>query len=700
MRDADARILSRTWEADSYLKRVAGELVTDKGSITMLVKHSDLFRHRFASQVERLLTSPTQACRITDLASAKHRYDSNMRPFGRACLYFEALVVTAQTIADERRGQAAGVHATRFLEFIDMEVMVTLGLMADAGDETLILLRFLESEQHEKARLALELGRFLHRVDILFKEKECWQTGYTAHMLDVIRRPVTVFVSGSAKALGAKGGCPSPIKKSALQRLVNWVDLTTNVVRAEFPNFDVLLAFGVFRPSGRNNRDKESVEDFEAPAEQLKRLSSVFRTDRARLRSQLEDHLPVVSRIYNAENFSVIEAWAAALKHTQRTPTMAQAHPVDCLLPMLMRYGALGGTTSGVERLFAEGKAASGIAMRSNNENLYNDLLQLVCDKNPRMDEEIVQEARRVWVEVYGKPRPGKREIRCDSGRQKPRMASTGKPSLAGWIRERRQQVAKVARRFVPSMKRLYTPVERVVGQQGWTASHAAEAIFQRTKRTKRFLEAVADGAITDLTDDTKDLISQYAKIEGRCHKEYVAKQDRIQRLIEPGEKPNLHHKRVHVEANVTIANKNLWHQQLRTHKAVVVTDRTTAELFIVEDVTRIGQRTLWNAMLAGIPVCSVEHFVSEGIRGPVLTYKTAVMSKRQIWCSADFVGAHSELHKILVARSHAAGSNWRWIPTFAKFQDLATRRTVAGHGNEVVGFVTEREAVSEDTPP
>ena len=55
--------------------------------------------------------------------------------------------MTAQQIFDERGPRdPAGARALRFLEFIDEEVMLSFSMMADAGDETLALVRFLDAE--------------------------------------------------------------------------------------------------------------------------------------------------------------------------------------------------------------------------------------------------------------------------------------------------------------------------------------------------------------------------------------------------------------------------------------------------------------------------------------------------------------------------------------------------------------------------
>ena len=131
------------------------------------------------------------------MSLALHCFDSTAKPFTRCVVFFEAVLATAQSIADERKHQTEGKEAAAFLASVSVEECLTLGLLADAGEESLVLTRYLDSEQYEKATLQVELCNFLARIKSLFVKKQCWQieTSYSRLMLTFLMEPRTLFFS-------------------------------------------------------------------------------------------------------------------------------------------------------------------------------------------------------------------------------------------------------------------------------------------------------------------------------------------------------------------------------------------------------------------------------------------------------------------------------------------------------------------------
>lgn len=81
-------------------------------------------------------------------------------------IYFDALLATAQHILDERKKfTVEGQAALRFFQLCDAEMLMQFAMMADAGDENLILVRFLDDEVFDKSLLAGELDAFLRNID-------------------------------------------------------------------------------------------------------------------------------------------------------------------------------------------------------------------------------------------------------------------------------------------------------------------------------------------------------------------------------------------------------------------------------------------------------------------------------------------------------------------------------------------------------
>lgn len=197
------RILSRTWICDPFLHKLAQQVVLGKGSMAQLIQHSDLFRNRYRRHTQMIENNPVFKARLKSLSAAKHRFDSLQKPFGRSCLTFEAMLTTAQELHEERRTETAGRNAKEFLQLMmQEEAVISLGMMADAGDEAGILIRYLDQESFDKKTLAAECFNFLERVAALFEHKVCKQTGYTAHMIACLQKQKVLFIDRKPYCLG------------------------------------------------------------------------------------------------------------------------------------------------------------------------------------------------------------------------------------------------------------------------------------------------------------------------------------------------------------------------------------------------------------------------------------------------------------------------------------------------------------------
>lgn len=158
-----------------------------------------------------------------------------------------------------------------------------------------------------------------------------------------------------------------------------------------------------------------------------------------------------------------------------------------------MRFGSWGGSTGGVERLFGEGRAASGIKARAHHDDLYADEIMLVSDKREILIDGLCQKAREVWALVYKEARACDRAMRVDVGKAKKRLGS--EKTLKGWLANRRKQVSALESRF-PQTSMTSVQAANMIVDDGWGDTHKKEVIFQKKKRTTRFIEAVLEGTI------------------------------------------------------------------------------------------------------------------------------------------------------------------------------------------------------------
>ena len=92
---------------------------------------------------------------------------------------------------------------------------------------------------------------FKARVDKLFKDKLCLETGFTKVALEHLAKQKAIKLSLSKDCYLMLGGAGARKEienaTKALQKLRAWADLVHEAVQTEFPEFELLAAFiGVF----------------------------------------------------------------------------------------------------------------------------------------------------------------------------------------------------------------------------------------------------------------------------------------------------------------------------------------------------------------------------------------------------------------------------------------------------------------------
>ncbi len=170
--------------ADPFIKQLLDFMVFDKNSLVRLIQYSETFSSWFAEEIHRQEQQPVSSKRIKNLRFAKQRFESTQKPIDRSVLFLEALIATAQRIlADRGRSSTEGKQAEIFLRYLDPEVLLTLAMCADAGDESLLLTRTADDEDMQPEVWPEQCEEYLQRLLTLFgAEQFCFQSGYTYRM--------------------------------------------------------------------------------------------------------------------------------------------------------------------------------------------------------------------------------------------------------------------------------------------------------------------------------------------------------------------------------------------------------------------------------------------------------------------------------------------------------------------------------------
>ena len=422
---AARRIVSRTWQCDQYLDAIAQGIVMGQHSVVQLIRHKDTWRSRHARHLRQLQHTPVWTKALTGVVGAKHRFDSWQKPFARVCLSFDAIVATAQAMHEERRSEPAGRFGKACLSLLDEESMLTLGMLADAGEETLELIRFMDEERADKVELCFVWRRFLDRVTVLFDRGGCLSTGYTGHMLHLARTEKVVYVDRVPKRIGGRDPAAlQPIIDRCLKRLRHWVCLARDVVAAEFPEFETLQAFSVRRLQSQSDRRRWANGDEERRnmCDRLTKLARVMKLDMEKLQEQCFDHLPIAQFEFDTTTPACTPfiAWKTAIERGSHHGSHRRRHPTDELLKLLVRAGAWGMSTSGVERTFSQSRASLTVQRTKMLETHKRDDIFLLSTSNDNqtVDDALAKAAAELWVGVYG-PRRTCKENGHEGGHEK-----------------------------------------------------------------------------------------------------------------------------------------------------------------------------------------------------------------------------------------------------------------------------------------
>ena len=95
-------------------------------------------------------------------------------------LFMDAVILTACDIVAIRRGKVEATEALDFLNWLDNEKLLTLGMMTDYGDPTLQLIRFFDDPNYDIARMAREIDSWRLKQDYMCLQGSCVHQGFAA----------------------------------------------------------------------------------------------------------------------------------------------------------------------------------------------------------------------------------------------------------------------------------------------------------------------------------------------------------------------------------------------------------------------------------------------------------------------------------------------------------------------------------------
>lgn len=127
------------------MERLIQATLSAKQSVAQVIWRSDVFTNWFKNHVQAMENCPFGNS-VRNLRAAKHRFESHSKPLARIVLWFPAIVLTMADIASHRDTQQEGRWAKEWLAHVQPRDLLLLGLMADAADEGIGLIRLADDE--------------------------------------------------------------------------------------------------------------------------------------------------------------------------------------------------------------------------------------------------------------------------------------------------------------------------------------------------------------------------------------------------------------------------------------------------------------------------------------------------------------------------------------------------------------------------
>ena len=391
------RLAKKPWLADPFLSATIVKLISGTTSITKLIADSDNVRTMFNERVRANDQSKIDCLRLKDLNHAKHRFQSTQRPLGRFVLTFDALLATAVEISVPRKNERRNL-AMDFLEGVTEEDFLTIAMLADAGDESAVVVRFFDQENYDVAAVPEVISKYLHRIDLLFTKRHCLSLvgTYTEYAIQEMRRPRAIALHGKKEMRVFGGNRLQPeIIDRCLSRMVAWVRLVLESISAEFPSWEILTAFGAF--------DLKLVGQQSFVRESLQQISTVFELDYNQLFLEFADFKPLAVKRFSSGTDN-LSSWRSSILSVRNYRVANVDHQTKQLSHVICRYAlCMGSTTSGVEQSFSAilpviGKDRQGIDL----SKLANDIRLKLVQIDGISHDDICLSAMLIWSATYG----------------------------------------------------------------------------------------------------------------------------------------------------------------------------------------------------------------------------------------------------------------------------------------------------------
>ena len=507
-------------------------------------------------------------------------------------------------------------------------------------------------------------------------------------MLEYLEQPRGILLGNDARTIGGSARVTAALLQRCCEIMQTYVVLAVQTMHAEFPDFDLMQAFGIFnlRPV-RKGDNLDHVVWTDRKQKDLERLSAYAGQDPARVRSQFCDLEPAARYEQSQTGCSSFEAWkVVALRFQSGRKALRQRHPTDAIVPVLIKYGAhSGATTSGVEQSFSLLQRYQPAERKHMLDGTALDEACLMLLPNDTvLHAQLCDRAVQIWADHLGAPRE-RCKARVDKGIPKgPKVAGPGEPMTeTAFIKKRRMDVAGSATSATASEA---LEAARLSSYSDGQAKILAEEAFQCSKGYTNKVQAYLSKTLleSEIDEDLREAATVARLHQEGLDKERTRKEDRLAEKLRP--------KHINVQARHFHLQDDAWIAYPEISRRNCVADLVDAQAFVVRDPGNPPDRTLWACMLLGGVLCDLEYCRSLGQSGICFLWESAVKVQRSVFLSEGFRQEEAGLFSVIRDIAALPQSKWRVTRDLEEFVTRTITNRAKKRRYQAIGLFASRE--------
>ncbi|CAE7282138.1 unnamed protein product [Symbiodinium sp. CCMP2592] len=651
------RVLQKPYLADTVLNHLMEDMVLSKNAMVQVVHNSFDFQEWLAAEIKLQECTEGFGARARNMKAAKHRFESHSTPLARLLLYLPSFIAVTQRVAQTRSGSNAGMVAADWLSNITPSRLIMLGMLCDAMDEGLFLIRLVDKEDIDLAEIGHHVHNFAERVVWLFIRGNCKACGFTQYVLELLKKGLIVFDPRKGEARRLCSLDDEHIQTS-LARMACWTKLALEVLKTEFPDYGVFHAMGLFSVSGLRQGHLPSSQLQDTTQDMARRLAQVFNVNPVGLMEQLSRLRPLAVNMVKNGCDSSKDAWAQVMKKTQHRKSLRASYPASDVLPVLLRYLAWQASTSGLEQTFSRQDRAQTAKSPASVEHEVRAIRLATLSISPEAEKTLCQEAQKLYSECSpGSACRQRGAARVDKDIRRGTRADA--ESQAAWLKKRRTDVQEGVDRDRQSADLAFPSSMEL---ETWDEGHEEALQKQKTKQAERLLEAYEDNLLLDreITNELKE--------NAASHKAKVARLDAT--LKKKRQKNEKAASKNHLQLCLAEFHGTVWRlaeDAFHDVSAILMANNislqnsdecwSSADVLVVRDALEPPEPLAWVAAFFGKTVMEVSAITDNS--GLILKFKPVCRRKLAIWMSPQFRQEEPIISSFIRQAVNHRGSKW-----------------------------------------